>query len=80
MPNRRMPNEKIQKLIAAAFVKKLERKKCPNKETTLMLAKLFKIFLREACLRAAQQASSENSDIITSEHLAKILPQLLLDF
>ncbi|KRY85253.1 Ras-related protein Rab-43 [Trichinella pseudospiralis] len=76
----RMPNEKIQKLIAAAFVKKLERKKCPNKETTLMLAKLFKIFLREACLRAAQQASSENSDIITSEHLAKILPQLLLDF
>ncbi|XP_023794771.1 centromere protein X [Cyanistes caeruleus] len=51
-----------------------------NADAQLLLAELLKVFVREAAARAARQAQAEDLKKVDTEHLEKVLPQLLLDF
>ncbi|BFZ02572.1 hypothetical protein BsWGS_05611 [Bradybaena similaris] len=44
-----------------------------------LVTELLRIFTKEALSRAALQAKAEGDSSVMTEHLEKILPQLLLD-
>ncbi|XP_068065927.1 centromere protein X isoform X4 [Anomalospiza imberbis] len=50
-----------------------------NADAQLLMAELLKVFVRAAA-RAARQAQAEDLKKVDTEHLEKVLPQLLLDF
>ncbi|KAL1445665.1 hypothetical protein MTO96_029106 [Rhipicephalus appendiculatus] len=45
-----------------------------------LLAELFRVLTMEAVHRATDQAKVQCDSVVTTEHLEKILPQLVLDF
>ncbi|XP_068674018.1 centromere protein X-like [Montipora foliosa] len=71
-------SETVNKLLHNFFGDKVKTK-CSGDALKLM-AELLKIFIAEGAARAAQQAKVESSPSVETEHLEKILPQLLLDF
>jgi len=70
--------ETVNKLLQNFFQDK-QKTKCTGDALKLM-AELLKIFVAEGAARAAQQAKVESSPTVETDHLEKILPQLLLDF
>ncbi|XP_053816117.1 centromere protein X isoform X2 [Vidua chalybeata] len=50
-----------------------------NADAQLLMAELLNVFVRAAA-RAARQAQAEDLKKVDTEHLEKVLPQLLLDF
>ncbi|XP_053850495.1 centromere protein X isoform X2 [Vidua macroura] len=50
-----------------------------NADAQLLVAELLNVFVRAAA-RAARQAQAEDLKKVDTEHLEKVLPQLLLDF
>ncbi|XP_070378965.1 centromere protein X-like [Dermacentor albipictus] len=45
-----------------------------------LLAEFFRVFTMEAVERATEQAKVQCDNVVTTEHVEKILPQLMLDF
>nr|XP_037286666.1 centromere protein X-like [Rhipicephalus microplus] len=45
-----------------------------------LIAELFRVLTMEAVHRATEQAKVQCDTVVTTEHLEKILPQLVLDF
>lgn len=70
--------ETVNKLLQQFFRDK-QKTKCTGDALKLM-AELLRIFIAEGVARAAQQAKVESSPTVETDHLEKILPQLLLDF
>ncbi len=72
-----------EKAVGELFKRVIEEKGLQVKTTANAIttaAELLKLFTREAFDRAAAQAQAEGASTIEESHLAKILPQLLLDF
>ncbi|PFX28901.1 centromere protein X-like [Stylophora pistillata] len=70
--------ETVKKLLQQFFRDK-QKTKC-NGDALKLMAELLRIFVAEGAARAGQQAKVESSPTVETEHLEKILPQLLLDF
>ncbi|XP_044184132.1 LOW QUALITY PROTEIN: centromere protein X-like [Acropora millepora] len=78
MDNPQFRLETVNKLLQNFFRDK-QKTKC-NSGALKLMAELLKIFIAEGAARAAEQAKVESSPTVGTEHLEKILPQLLLDF
>ncbi|XP_045608829.1 centromere protein X [Procambarus clarkii] len=50
-----------------------------NADATKLVAEIMRLVATEGATRAAHQAKQEGADMVTIEHLEKILAQLLLD-
>ncbi|KAL9957121.1 hypothetical protein ACROYT_G038723 [Oculina patagonica] len=70
--------ETVNKLLQQFFRDK-QKTKC-NGDALKLMAELLRIFVAEGAARAEQQAKIESSPTVETDHLEKILPQLLLDF
>ncbi|KAH9494864.1 hypothetical protein Btru_015861 [Bulinus truncatus] len=69
-----------KKTVSAVLEQHFKDKKVTVKGNALILAtEMFRIFVKEALSRAADQAKNEGDRGVTIDHLEKILPQLLLD-
>lgn len=70
--------EFVRQLIVNRFRKKKSKM---NVDAQKMITEYLRLFVVEACARAAEQATEyEGVTEVTPDHLKKILPQLLLDF
>ncbi|XP_059179256.1 centromere protein X-like isoform X2 [Physella acuta] len=66
------------KLINDILIKNLKDEKVTIKSTALVLTtELLRIYTKEALSRSAEQAKNQGENIVTSEHLEKVLPQLV---
>ncbi|KAJ7340232.1 Centromere protein X [Desmophyllum pertusum] len=70
--------ETVNKLLQQFFRDK-QKTKC-NGDAIKLMTELLRIFVAEGAARAVQQAKVESSPTVETDHLEKILPQLLLDF
>ncbi|XP_020899418.1 centromere protein X [Exaiptasia diaphana] len=68
----------IHKLLQQSF--KDQQKTKVNNDGITVMVEMLRTFVAEAAARAGQQAKSEEAATVQTEHLEKILPQLLLDF
>ena len=69
----------IRQLVTRNFTNKPKTK--ISVDAQKMMTELVRLFVMEACARAAEQACEyEGVNEVTPEHLQKILPQLLFDF
>ncbi|XP_076459176.1 centromere protein X-like isoform X2 [Babylonia areolata] len=50
-----------------------------NTDALNLMTELIRVFTSEAAERSAVQAKKDGSDVVSVEHVEKILPQLLLD-
>lgn len=83
-------NQPARKEYAAQFspqnIEQLAKMHFSNEKTRLsnealaQLCEMIKIYTLEIAHRAAEQARQEGTTTVTTEHLEKVLPQLLLDF
>ncbi|XP_073246167.1 centromere protein X-like [Porites lutea] len=78
MDNPTFKSETVNKLLLNFFHDK-QKTKC-NGDALKLMTELLRIFIAEGAARAAQQAKVESSPTVETDHLEKILPQLLLDF
>ncbi|KAK5856249.1 hypothetical protein PBY51_007857 [Eleginops maclovinus] len=67
----------VGKLLSSFFK---EDKTRLSGNSSLLIAEMLKVFVREAAVRSQTQAESEDCDKVDIEHFEKILPQLLMDF
>ncbi|CAG5118134.1 unnamed protein product [Candidula unifasciata] len=68
------------KTVSETLEQHFQDKKVTVKGTALeLVAELLRIFTKEALSRAALQAKAEGDASVMTEHLEKILVQLLLD-
>ena len=71
-------NEKtIEALLKMHFV---QEKAKISSDAMKLINEVVRVHALELMSRSAQQAKSEGSEIVKSEHLEKVLPQFLLDF
>jgi hypothetical protein len=45
-----------------------------------LMTELTKVLVVESSVRAAKQASLQNKNVVTLDHMESVLPQLMLDF
>ncbi|XP_055876146.1 centromere protein X-like isoform X1 [Biomphalaria glabrata] len=70
----------LQNTVGAVLEQYFKDKKVSVKGNALILVtELFRVFVKEALSRAADQAKNEGDTRVTIEHFEKILAQLLLD-
>ncbi|XP_031554179.1 centromere protein X-like [Actinia tenebrosa] len=68
----------INKLLQQSFQDQQKTK--VNGDALKLMSEMLRTFVAEAAARAGKQAKAESASTVQTEHLEKILPQLLLDF
>lgn len=70
-----------QDLVRQLIIRHFKAKTKINSDAQKMMTELVRLFVLEACGRAAEQACEyQGVTDVTPEHLQQILPQLLFDF